>query len=469
MRTAQPTSYHRLGVWLTADVAVCVCLWRRLCLARIASTLTTMEQRLKLAEVAYTEEDAAWLVPSDVFKKADEIASLWRKIKLLDAHFTKYDAVLRQQIREQTRQLEFAERSKTLLALVGDTRLEEGTAAGGEGPPALVHHRWHDERQRVFDELILDQRTKEGAFIHDLATLVNKRGGAPQTPSSGSPGTDPESIKATIQHLVEVMARDHSLESEQQQATLRLYVHRSIFPLIADSCFRCATEDETSDEEYIRYKDTVFRKQLQLLLPKDQAQVGVPPKFCRPPSDADSLFDDEEEQPYGEACAILRELTYLVVPSDMLFCLWRAGRAIYAMAEGYAAAHDERAGKAAKKRAEGIGADDFVPIFLYVTIHAQLPTPFQVCSCIKRFASDTERNSEAGYYLTCAPHRPALPPPLYHTRASGPPADPRFLSAHAGASRARWCTSPTPTTIRRAMLRPAWQSGRGAEAGRRQG
>ena len=90
MRTAPPPlPSPRLGVLLTADVAGSVCLWHRLCLARIASTLTTMEQRLKLAEVAYTEEDAAWLVPSDVFKKADEIASLWRKIKLLDAHFTK--------------------------------------------------------------------------------------------------------------------------------------------------------------------------------------------------------------------------------------------------------------------------------------------------------------------------------------------------------------------------------------------
>ena len=34
---------------------------------------------------------------------ADDISSLWRKIKLLDAHFTKYDTVLRQQIREETR------------------------------------------------------------------------------------------------------------------------------------------------------------------------------------------------------------------------------------------------------------------------------------------------------------------------------------------------------------------------------
>ena len=54
--------------------------------------------------------------------------------------------------------------------------------------------------------------------------------------------------------------------------------------------------------------------------------------------------------------------------------------------------HSQKAAQKSKK--EGIGADDFVPIFLFVTIHAELPTPFQVCTCIKRFASDTERNSE---------------------------------------------------------------------------
>ena len=359
----------------------------------------------------YTEEDAAWMTPSNVFKQAEDISSLWRKIKLLDAHFTKYDAVLRQQIREETRRLEFAERSKTLLNLVAQTELEDvGGGAGDGGAAVVAHHAWHDERQRIFNELILDQRTKEGDFIQNLATLVNGK----QTPGSGAGGgTDPDSIKATIQHLVDVMARDHGLvQSEQQVAILRLYVHRAVFPLIADSCFLFASEDSRSDEEYIRYKDTVFRKQLQLLQPKDQAQVGIDRKFCRPAKDSDQLFDDEEEVPYSAACKILRELTYLVVPSDMLHCLWSVGRKIYAIAEQYAAANERKAVAAAeqrgedvsarkKKRPEGIGADDFVPIFLYVTIHALLPTPFQVCTCIKRFASDTERNSEAGYYLTC--------------------------------------------------------------------
>jgi|EP01044_Picomonas_judraskeda_P015216 hypothetical protein len=97
------------------------------------------------------------------------------------------------------------------------------------------------------------------------------------TAGGGGSGTDPDSIKATIQHLVEVMARDHNLAgSEQQVAILRLYVHRAVFPLIADSCFWFASEDSNTDEEYIRYKDTVFRKQLQLLLPK--SQVG--PTVC---------------------------------------------------------------------------------------------------------------------------------------------------------------------------------------------
>ena len=138
--------------------------------------------------------------------------------------------------------------------------------------------------------MILDQRSKEGDFIQTLATLVN---GAPGPGgAAGGGGADPDSIKATIQHLVDVMARDHGLvQSEQQVAILRLYVHRAVFPLIADSCFLFASEDSRSDEEYIRYKDTVFRKQLQLLQPKDQAKVGVDPKFCRPAKDLDQLFD----------------------------------------------------------------------------------------------------------------------------------------------------------------------------------
>ena len=78
--------------------------------------------------------------------------------------------------------------------------------------------------------------------------------------------------------------------------------------------------------------------------------------------------------------------------------------------------------KIGKEAEEAIGADHFVPIFLYVTIHAELPTPFQCCQLMKRFALDAERNSEVsldwtqihdldgdlhhgllqvGYYLTC--------------------------------------------------------------------
>ena len=81
------------------------------------------------------------------------------------------------QIREETRRLEFAEGSKTILAIIAQTQLERAndSEAAGEQDAAggLVHHVWHDERQRIFNELILDQRTKEGDFIHNLASLVN--------------------------------------------------------------------------------------------------------------------------------------------------------------------------------------------------------------------------------------------------------------------------------------------------------
>lgn len=96
------------------------------------------------------------------------------------------------------------------------------------------------------------QRTKEGLFVQELAALVNKDSSASQ---ANVGGTDAESIKATIQHLVEVMGRDHHLDDGQQQI-LRLYVHRAVFPIIAPACFLLASDDSHSDEEYIRYRDT---------------------------------------------------------------------------------------------------------------------------------------------------------------------------------------------------------------------
>eukprot|EP01051_Picozoa_sp_SAG22_P018268 SAG22_NODE_3030_length_2013_cov_2.535005_1_plen_115_part_00 len=58
---------------------------------------------------------------------------------------------------------------------------------------------------------------------------------------------------------------------------------------------------------------------------------------------------------------------------------------------------------------QAIGADQFFPIFLYVVIQAgggrlagggTLPSPFQCCAYMQRFAPDVYRNSEMGYYLT---------------------------------------------------------------------
>jgi hypothetical protein len=166
---------------------------------------------------------------------------------------------------------------------------------------------------------------RPGLFIQELASLVNGDG--------AGGGTDTESIKATIQHLVEVMARDHRLEEEQHQI-LRLYVHRAVFPLIATACFHLASEDEDTDEEYVQYRDTVFRKQCRKMMRYSLERVGVAKNFVCPVSTGDSLFDDDEDQPYAEVCAILRELSYIVVPCDMLFCLWRTGRAIYEVRVG---------------------------------------------------------------------------------------------------------------------------------------
>jgi|EP01047_Picozoa_sp_COSAG01_P041929 hypothetical protein len=76
----------------------------------------------------------------------------------------------------------------------------------------------------------------------------------------------------------------------------------------------------------------VFREQNNKMLRYDQEEVGIESVFCCP-AVTDSLFEEEEDTPYAEACQILREINFIVVPSDMLFCLWRTGRAIYDLAQ----------------------------------------------------------------------------------------------------------------------------------------
>ena len=102
------------------------------------------------------------------------------------------------------------------------------------------------------------------------------------------------------------MGRDHHLEEDQQQI-LRLYVHRSVFPLIASTCFYLASEDEECDEEYIRYRDTVFREQCSKIMRYSQKQVGIAPDFCCA-TPVDSLFEDEVSitaHSYSEISAVL--------------------------------------------------------------------------------------------------------------------------------------------------------------------
>ena len=57
-----------------------------------------------------------------------------------------------------------------------------------------------------------------------------------------------------VRACYKVMARDHNLaNSEQQVAILRLYVHRAVFPLIADSCFWFASEDSDTGKKTVPF------------------------------------------------------------------------------------------------------------------------------------------------------------------------------------------------------------------------
>ena len=95
-----------------------------------------------------------------------------------------------------------------------------------------------------------------------------------------------------------------------------------------------------------------------------------------------------------------------VMPTDKLAALLRAAKVIY----GTFAAEKELRVKLLKKRtpkgeklpkiADELGADEFLPIFIFVTVHAELESPLKDKECMWSLCEPDMVAGEGGYYLT---------------------------------------------------------------------
>ena len=94
------------------------------------------------------------------------------------------------------------------------------------------------------------------------------------------------------------------------------------------------------------------------------------------------------------------------MPTDKLAALLRAAKVIY----GTFAAEKEARIKALRrttskdekmpKMADELGADEFLPIFIFVTVHAELDAPLKDKECMWSLCEPDMVAGEGGYYLT---------------------------------------------------------------------
>jgi len=101
------------------------------------------------------------------------------------------------------------------------------------------------------------------------------------------------------------------------------------------------------------------------------------------------------DRPYIKAIEILEDLNVLRVPDDILQCLLACAQAIYRSARENAVA------RASEHAYDEVGADSFLPIFIYVVIHSDLPHVHRTLHMVSQYSSESERMAESGYYVTC--------------------------------------------------------------------
>jgi len=99
---------------------------------------------------------------------------------------------------------------------------------------------------------------------------------------------------------------------------------------------------------------------------------------------------EEVEVSYQPAIVCFRYLDSLVCPADMCYCLCDTVEIIYSIANQTSSQSENKI----------IGADDFLPLFLYTVIQSKISGIHRVMFILKNYNADLDLKSEIGYYIS---------------------------------------------------------------------
>jgi hypothetical protein len=213
--------------------------------------------------------------------------------------------------------------------------------------------------------MLSDQHFREGRILHRWLELFR------DNPVDHFP---PSAVSDFISHCAKNILVDHQLNPEYFENVHGL-LEGHVFPLIFPSFFLHYSHKHRNIDYVFRKKCEWFRK-------------------CPPTAfEADNRFFPEGRRRliYSSAIARLQDVEYLLVPSDMLLCIYESVMIAYHQASHYATINSR-----------DIGADTLFPILLHVVARGDLSCPHTTIALIKMFSTKEALSSELGYYLCVA-------------------------------------------------------------------
>lgn len=242
------------------------------------------------------------------------------------------------------------------------TALEAASRVAGAGGACPL-----PAQEAVVARLLLDEREREGAAVAHFVESLQLEGAAAAA----------ERVPAFLARLIDGFCAEHAVPVRCASAA-SLLVQRAVYPRLWPAVF-------AREEGDMAAREGQLARQLSWIRLLSEAELGVPERYRSPPG--------ARGPPFGAAVAALEAVMGMTVPRDMLRALVAAAAAVYVEARANAAA------RADSRRYAAIGADEFLPLFVYVVAHARLARVYRYLDLMKNFSLAGELAGEPEYYL----------------------------------------------------------------------
>jgi hypothetical protein len=225
-----------------------------------------------------------------------------------------------------------------------------------------------------FYSMVSDERSTEGQSIRTFLGEVD---------NLGWDRVPPKEIIDYVTSYVTFLcsANMYRITDEVEIEKIAYLVHQYFFGSLVGN--RLSRVEEIAHAEDNRR----FATQVRLLKDLTPQQLGVSSKFLSP--------DDDGKRSFAEPIEILSLLGFCATPNDMLHCVYTCAKLIHIIARD----------NCSKRNKElSFGADEFIPIMIYVVAHAFLPLIHSNLAFMSKYANcngPNYNNSEVMYFLTC--------------------------------------------------------------------